>query len=212
MGFIGKVAGRGMIHTRSRRLVPRGLRAGRRIGLLGGSFDPAHAGHLHAARLALRMLRLHEVWFLVSPGNPLKPSPTASFEHRMAGLRALIDRHPRLRASDVERQMGTRYTADTLDRLRRVAPATRFVWIMGSDGLASIHRWRRWTRIFGALPIAVVVRPSWPSGVAVAARRFAWARLPRGRVDRLVEARPPCWTVLRGRLASQSSSAIRGRS
>ncbi len=212
MGFICDVAGRGMIHVRSRRWTPRGLRAGRRIGLLGGSFDPAHAGHLHAARLALRTLRLHEVWLLVSPGNPLKQRPTESFERRLEGLRALTGRHPRLRASDVERRMGTRYTADTLARLRRAAPATRFVWIMGSDGLADIHRWRRWTRIFAALPIAVIVRPGWPPGTAVAAKRFARARLPRGRSDRLAEARPPCWTVLHGRLAFQSSTAIRGRS
>lgn len=199
-----------MIHVCGWRWAPRGLRGGRRIGLLGGSFDPAHAGHLHAAQLALRLLRLHEVWFLVSPGNPLKGRPVISYEDRLAGLRKLLRCHPRLWLSDLEMCMGTRYTADTIDRLRRVAPTARFVWIMGSDGLSEIHRWHRWTRIFQAVPVAVVLRPGWPFSASVAARKFARARLPFRLRGKLADARPPRWTILQGKLVSQSSTALRG--
>lgn len=187
------------------------MRAARAIGLLGGSFDPAHAGHLHAALLARRILRLDRVWLLVSPGNPLKPPPESAFEERLAGLRALVGSRSGLVASDIERRLGSRRTVDTLERLRRTHPGQRFVWIMGMDGLAEMHRWWRWPRIFRMMPVAVVARPGWSAASAPAARRFARARLPLRCRGRLAEARPPRWTVLRGRMVTQSSTALRDR-
>jgi nicotinate-nucleotide adenylyltransferase len=131
----------------------------RRIGLLGGSFNPAHAGHLHVARVALRALRLDQVWLLVSPGNPLKPrAGMAPFAARLAGARRLAD-GVRVRASDAEARLGTRFTFQTLRRLRRRHPRDRFVLVIGADNLLQLPRWRRWRTIAREVPLAVLPRP-----------------------------------------------------
>ncbi|MBO0712928.1 MAG: nicotinate-nicotinamide nucleotide adenylyltransferase, partial [Acetobacteraceae bacterium] len=124
-----------------------GGRRHRRIGLLGGSFNPAHGGHLHVSLLALRHLALDEIWWLVSPQNPLKPADgMAPFANRLEQARRVAAEHPRIRVTDLENRLGaSRYTADTLQALRRRFPRLRFVWLMGGDNLVQIPRWQRWT-------------------------------------------------------------------
>ena len=185
----------------------------RRIGLLGGSFNPAHDGHRHISLWALRALRLDEVWWLVSPQNPLKPvAGMADLEARVTGARAMA-RDPRIRVGALEAALGTAYTIDTLAALRRRLPRVRFVWLMGADNLAQIHRWQGWTRIFHTIPIAVLDRPSYSLSIVTghAARRFARHRRP-GRSGRvLADADPPAWVLLRGRRHGASASAIRAK-
>jgi nicotinate-nucleotide adenylyltransferase len=133
----------------------------RRVGLLGGSFNPAHAGHLHVARRALAALRLDEVWLMVSPGNPLKPvAGMAPFAERLASARRLA-RGARIRASAIEAELGTRYTRDTLAALRRLFPRSRFVFLIGADNLVQLPRWRGWEGLAAETPIAVLPRPGW---------------------------------------------------
>jgi nicotinate-nucleotide adenylyltransferase len=181
------------------------------VGLLGGSFNPAHGGHLHLSRLALRCLDLDEVWWLVSPQNPLKPAAgMAPLAERLAGARALA-RHPRIRVSAVEAALGTRYTVDTLRVLRRRLPRTRFVWLMGADNLATLPRWRRWTALFDLAPIAVFARPQYcAQGLnGLAARRFARHRVAPTGARRLAEMTPPAWSFFATALDPASATAIR---
>ena len=185
---------------------------GQRIGLLGGSFDPPHPGHVHITRWALRTLGLDRVWWLVSPGNPLKPRGPAMIERRLAACRALID-HPRVTVTDIERHLATRYTADTLARLTLHYPGVRFVWLMGSDNLAGFHRWQRWDWIMANYPIAVLARPGEQvrAGLSPAARRFARQRLSQGAATLLGRGDAPRWTLLTGPMSPDSSTAIRAR-
>jgi nicotinate-nucleotide adenylyltransferase len=185
---------------------------GQRIGLLGGSFDPPHEGHRHITLWALRALGLDAVWWLVSPGNPLKKTGPAEIARRVAACRALA-RHPRVRVTDIEARLRSRYTADTLDRLRAVYPGVRFVWLMGADNLAGFHRWDRWDDILRTTPVAALARPGGQisAGLAPAARRFAAARRPPAASRTLADARPPAWTLLTGPMSAQSSTAIRAR-
>ena len=195
-------------------MFPRGPVAlpGRRIGLLGGSFDPPHEGHLHISRWALRALHLDRVWWLVSPGNPLKQRRPAPMARRLAACRGLID-DPRILATDIEARMGTRFSADTLAGLAAHYPGVRFVWLIGSDNLASFHLWHRWQWIFEHVPLAAFERPG--SGLAAAfspaARRFARWRLPAAAASLLAGARPPAWVLLTGPTSPASSTAIRAR-
>jgi nicotinate-nucleotide adenylyltransferase len=183
---------------------------GLRIGLLGGSFDPPHAGHVHITRWALRAFALDQVWWIVSPGNPLKARGPAELVRRMAACRATI-RHPRVRVTDIEAQLGTRYTADTLAALRLRYPQLRFVWLMGADNLATFHRWERWQWIIETMPIGVLARPDEQlrAAFAPAARRHACDRLPPYAARGLPLHRPPVWTLLTGPMSPLSSSAIR---
>lgn len=182
-----------------------------RVGLLGGSFNPAHAGHAHIAEVARRRLGLDRVIWLVSPQNPLKDArQSAPLARRMASARA-VAAGPSMIVSDVETRIGTRYTVDTLRALRARFPGVKFVWLMGADNLATIHRWRGWTDIFGLVPIAVIARPGRLAAArtAPAARRFASARLPSSQALRLAEHEAPAWAYLRARLNHASSTAIR---
>ena len=184
-----------------------------RVGLFGGSFNPAHEGHAHVAETARERLALDRVIWLVSPQNPLKSSrETAPLAQRMARARA-VARGPGMVVTDLETSLGSQYTIDTLRALKARYPGVRFVWIMGADGLASFHRWRGWTQIMREAPVAVVSRPG--SGVksrlSPAARRFAGARVPPERARRLADAAPPAWTFLTAPLNFQSSTALRER-
>jgi nicotinate-nucleotide adenylyltransferase len=155
----------------------------RRIGLLGGSFNPAHAGHLHVAETARRALRLDEVWLLVSPGNPLKPrAGMAPFARRLASARRVAAARPWLVASDLEARLGTRFTIDTLAALRRRFPRARFVLLIGADNLVQLPRWRRWEELARGTPIAVLPRPGWTRRALAgqAARRLARHHRPPG--------------------------------
>lgn len=133
----------------------------RRIGLLGGSFNPAHLGHIHVARHALRALRLDQVWLMASPGNPLKPrAGMAPLAARLASARLLADGR-RVIATDIERVLGTRFTADTLAALRRRFPHVAFVFLIGADNLVQLPHWKSWLRIAHSTPLAVLPRPGW---------------------------------------------------
>lgn len=183
---------------------------GQRIGLLGGSFDPPHEGHLHISRWALRALALDRVWWVVSPGNPLKTWQPAPLARRLAACRALID-HPRILATDIEARMGTRFSVDTLAGLLEHYRGVRFVWLVGSDNLASLHRWHRWPWIFEHLPLAAFERPGTglAAAFAPAARRFARWRVPMAAARLLPATRPPAWTLLMGPTCPASSTALR---
>jgi nicotinate-nucleotide adenylyltransferase len=178
---------------------------GMRIGLLGGSFDPAHGGHLYVSRIALEQLKLDYVWWLVSPGNPLKPEP-AGFEVRLARARHLVrgecSKAGRIIVTDLERRFGTRFTVDTVTALQRRFPKAEFVWLMGSDNLEQFSRWRRWWEIAARIPIAVVRRP----GSVLASLHAPLAR-------RLGPARhlgfAPSLVVLDGPRSHESSTRLR---
>jgi nicotinate-nucleotide adenylyltransferase len=195
-------------------LPPGGLSPGLRIGLLGGSFNPAHGGHLNLSLAALKRLELDRIWWLVSPQNPLKSDDgMAPFADRLASAEALAADHPRIEASDIETRLGTRFTADTLTALVRRFPAHDFVWLMGADNLIQIPKWDRWSRIFHTVPVAVFARPSYSLGALAgsAARRFRRYRLPETEASRLAGSKPPAWVFCRMRLDPTSATALRAR-
>lgn len=184
----------------------------KRVGLLGGSFNPAHSGHLHISRLALELLRLDQVWWLVSPQNPMKPTrDMAPFDTRMQQASSVAAAEPRIHVSDLEKRLGTQYTADTLPMVKARFGSLRFVWVMGADNLAQIHRWRRWTRIFRTVPVAVFDRPtySFRAMSGVAARRFSKHRIDRARAASLADRQPPAWVFLSAAFDTASATAIR---
>ena len=185
---------------------------GQTIGLLGGSFNPPHAAHLLISHIALRRLGLARVWWLVSPGNPLKSRrDLAPLERRLQLCRALV-RDPRIIVTGLEAGLASTFTAATLAFLRQRHPRVRFVWLMGGDCLQDFHRWQHWREIFATLPVAVIDRPGTRlSGLAgPAARAMLARRWPEARVARLALARPPAWTYLTGPLSPLSSTALRG--
>jgi len=182
-----------------------------RIGLLGGSFNPAHSGHLQLARRALSQLRLDQVWLLVSPGNPLKPAAgMAPLAERLASAQRLADGR-RIIATDIERGLHTRYTVDTLAMLRRRFPRARFVWLMGADGLAELPRWRRWQRIAALVPFAVLPRPTYNHAALAgrAAVRLKHARRPAREASLLAAQGGPSWIFLPAPQNDISATALR---
>ncbi|MFZ5963316.1 nicotinate-nucleotide adenylyltransferase [Thalassococcus sp. BH17M4-6] len=188
------------------------LRAGMTVGLLGGSFDPPHAGHVHITKEALKRFGLDRVVWLVSPGNPLKPDGPAPLERRMAAARAIMD-HPKVIISDAEARLGTRFTAATLEALMMQHPGVRFVWLMGADNLVQFHLWDRWRSILEAVPVGVIARPGERTGArrSKAARMYRHARIA-GRAARLLPmAEAPAWCFVNVPMADISSTAIRQR-
>lgn len=192
----------------------RGRRYGGRIvGLLGGSFNPAHEGHRHISLEALKRLGLDEVWWMVSPQNPLKSAEEmASFDNRLARAEVVAD-HPRIHVTGIETLLGTTYTADTLNALKRRFPDICFVWLMGADNLIQIPKWRDWNRIFMEVPIAIFARSSYDSRAlfGLAARRYARARVPQNRARTLAGLKPPAWVFLAIRRHPASATAIRAK-
>nr|WP_267137912.1 nicotinate-nucleotide adenylyltransferase [Anianabacter salinae] len=185
---------------------------GQRIGLLGGSFDPPHAGHLHISREALKRFRLDAVWWLVSPGNPLKSEGPADLPLRMAAARDLVH-DPRIVVTDLEARLGTRFTAETLEALFHHYRGVRFAWLMGADNLASFHRWDRWQWIMSNVPIGVIARPGDRMGArhSPAAAKFDRARLPAARAGLLAVMAAPCWCFLNVPMVKMSSTEIRSQ-
>jgi nicotinate-nucleotide adenylyltransferase len=181
-----------------------------RIGLLGGSFDPPHAGHVHITTWALKCFRLDAVWWLVSPGNPLKTDAPADLARRIAMARRIMI-HPRVHVTGLEVELRTRYTAETIAALKRRNPGVRFVWLMGSDNLRSFHRWDRWARILHEVPVGVLARPGeqLTAGLSPAARRFAADRMPPQAAAGLADRPPPAWTLVTGPMLDLSSSRLR---
>lgn len=186
--------------------------AGQRIGLLGGSFDPPHAGHVHISLWALKAFRLDRIWWLVTPGNPLKTDAPADLARRVTVARSLMA-HPRVLVTDLEASLGTRYTAATLAQLRRRCPGVRFVWLMGSDNLRTFHRWERWDEIMTQVPVGVLARPGeqLKAGLSPTARRFARWRLPQARAGALAAQKPPVWALVNGPMLALSSTELRAR-
>ena len=183
-----------------------------RIGLLGGSFNPAHRGHRRISLEALRALGLDEVWWLVSPGNPLKEGAKdmASFAARFASAKRMARRAP-IRVSDFEQRTGTRFTVDTVRQLKRRHPEHRFIWLLGSDTLPNFHLWRNWRGLAREVPIAVIRRPGYDSA-AHAARAMGWLRRfvhPFGQARQWTEWSAPAIIFLRLRPDISSATAIR---
>ena len=184
---------------------------GMRIGLFGGTFDPPHQAHLAAALLALKRLRLDRVWWLVTPGNPLKNTRgLAPLDERIAAARALTS-HPRIDVSGLEAVIKTRYTYDTISWLLARCPGVRFVWIMGADNLRSFHRWQKWHKIAELVPIVVVDRlgPSLYAAASPAGNVLARVRIPEHDAAALPNRRPPVWAYLHGLKSPLSSTALR---
>lgn len=184
---------------------------GMRVGLFGGSFNPAHEGHRLVALQCLRRLRLDSVWLLASPGNPLKENnDLAPLEERVRKARMLIN-HPRVEVTGFEAEHGFRYTFDTLSFLREACIGVKFVWIMGADNLAQFDKWERWRDIADLMPIAVYARPgsilrATSSKAATALKPF---RLREVEAESLADCEAPAWVYLRGIMSAQSSTAIR---
>ncbi|PHP27228.1 nicotinate-nucleotide adenylyltransferase [Limimaricola cinnabarinus] len=185
-------------------------RAGQAVGLLGGSFDPAHEGHLAITREAIRRFRLDRVWWMVSPGNPLKERRPAPMAQRIAQAET-VARHPKICVTPIETLLGTRHTAQTLDRLRARYVGVDFVWLMGADNLVQLHEWRDWHHIVQTVPMGVFARPGDRLGARLsrAARIYRGARLPMRAAPLLARAPAPAWCFVNLPMSSASSTAIR---
>ncbi len=186
------------------------LRPGMTVGLLGGSFDPPHQGHVQISQAALRRFGLDQLWWLVTPGNPLKDHPPANMTRRMSAARKLL-RDPNIVVSDIEAQLGTRYTAQTLQALRRAYPQVRFVWLMGADNLAHFHQWKDWREILDTVPIGIIARPRdrISARLSPAARIYGHARVKGGNSQCLARLAAPAWCFINVPMCDVSSSEIR---
>jgi nicotinate-nucleotide adenylyltransferase len=189
------------------------LWSNRTVGILGGSFNPAHEGHRHISLYALKLLGLDAVWWMVSPQNPLKSATNmASFEKRIASA-VEASNHPDIYVTDIEQQMNTRYAVDTLAALKNHFPRTNFIWLMGTDNLLQVHRWHHWEKLFDLVPMAVLDRP--PHGNSIkscpALERFRANLLQQEQAQLLKTSKPPAWTILHIPLNEQSATNIRER-
>lgn len=186
---------------------------GMAIGLFGGSFNPPHEGHCHVALTALKRLQLHRLWWLVSPGNPLKQNDgLPPLANRILASRMLIN-HPQVDVSGCEASLRSRYSADLVHHLVMRYPTVRFVWVMGADNLTNFHRWDRWEEIAANVPICIIDRPgdTLATRSSCAARRLAYARLDEGDAKLLKTKKAPAWTFLHAPRFSQSSTALRAK-
>lgn len=184
---------------------------GLRIGLFGGTFDPPHQAHLAAALLALKRLKLDRVWWLVTPGNPLKNTRNLAPLSKRIGAARTLTHHPRIDVTGLEAVINTRYTYDTIKWLIARCPRVRFVWIMGADNLRSFHRWQKWRGIAKLVPIVVVDRlgPSLYAAASPAGQALRDARIPEHAVSTLPDRKAPAWTFLHGLKSPLSSTALR---
>ena len=181
------------------------------VGLFGGSFNPPHAGHALVAEIALRSLGLDQLWWMVTPGNPLKSGRTIAPLGERLALSEQIAEDPRIKVTAFEAAYNVRYTADTLALVRGRNPGVDFVWVMGADNLAGFHHWDRWRDIALTMPIAVIDRPGSTLAFisSVMARTFDYARVAERDAARLAQMRAPAWTFIHGPRSSLSSTALR---
>ncbi len=196
-----------------RYLVMPHVEAGMAVGLFGGSFNPPHAGHLLLAEIALRRLDLDQLWWMVTPGNPLKSvQELMPLSDRIAACEALTE-DPRIKVTAFEASHRVRFTADTLDLVKTRNPSVNFVWLMGADNLKNFHRWQRWRKIVETMPIAVIDRPGATLSYisSIVAKTFGYARIDEEDAPRLARMKAPAWTFIHGPRSSLSSSAIRNR-
>jgi nicotinate-nucleotide adenylyltransferase len=193
------------------------LTPGLTVGLLGGSFNPAHDGHLHVTRMCLTALQLDRVWWLVSPQNPLKSEQgMASLATRLAGARALVEKSgdPRIAVTDVETRLGTRYTIDTVRALKARHPGIRFVWLMGADNMLQLPRWANWRQLTREIPFAIYPRPGFTlkAHLSPAAQMLKSVTLEPSDAALLAAFQPPALVFLQGREHPASATAIRAAS
>nr|WP_170342593.1 nicotinate-nucleotide adenylyltransferase [Ruegeria arenilitoris] len=187
-------------------------RPGQVVGLFGGSFDPPHQGHVHVTLEAMKAFGLDRVWWLVSPGNPLKSRGPAPIDQRVEAARSIM-RHPKVEVTDIEDLTGTRATADTLAALRRLYPQVRFVWLMGADNLAQFHKWKDWRLIMDTVPVGVVARPGdrISARMSPAARVYAKYRIDGTARHLLGRADAPAWCFVNVPMVDVSSTQIRSK-
>lgn len=185
-------------------------RAGLRVGILGGSFDPAHEGHVKISLQALKQFDLDQVWWLVSPGNPLKNNGPAALDQRVKFARETVY-HPKVKVTKIESYLQTNYTCDTLGALKALYPKTKFIWLMGADNMAQMHLWKDWKHIFEIMPVGVLARPgqSLPARCSVAARHFARGRISSHASQALPSSKVPAWCFVNLPLSHSNSTAIR---
>lgn len=190
---------------------PPQVAAGQCIGLLGGSFNPPHEGHRHISEIALNYIGLDKVWWLVTPGNPIKSHDGLTALHQRIEAARDVSAHPRIEVTGFEAAMPTSYTAETVSFLRRRFPGVHFVWLMGADNLVSFHRWQKWQDIFMTLPVAILDRPGYhlKALASPAAHRFRTSRLTQEEARILPLLAPPAWTFITHPLINQSSTALR---
>ena len=182
------------------------------MGLLGGSFDPAHGGHVQITLHAMKRFGLDRVWWLVSPRNPLKDHGPAPTGRRLKAARQVM-RHPRVTVTDIETQLGTRYTAETIAALQACYPGVHFVWLMGADNLSQFHRWQDWEKIMARVPVGVLARPCQriSARMSRAARIYRQHRLLGRAAPLLSRVQPPSWCFINLPMSDASSTAIRER-
>jgi nicotinate-nucleotide adenylyltransferase len=185
-----------------------------RIGLLGGSFNPPHDAHVEISLAAVKRLGLDQVWWLVTPGNPLKDaSKLPDLAGRVQAAKDFVAKHPRIEVTGFAGEKSSPYTIDLLSEIKRRFPAVKFVWLMGADNLADFHRWRAWERIFKLMPIAVLDRPSFrlKARASKAAHRFSEFHVDESDASGLAQLEPPAWTILSHRLSALSSTKLRAK-
>ena len=189
------------------------VKKGMAIGLFGGSFNPPHEGHLLVSEIALRRLRLKQLWWMVTPGNPLKDTSSLPSLKERIELSKTINKDPRVKVTGFEQQLKTRYTAETLAIIKRRNPGVNFVWIMGADNLASFHKWQDWQTIAQTFPIAVIDRPGSTLSYlsSTMAKTFDYARIDENDAPTLPYLAAPCWTFIHGPRSPLSSTYIRNQ-
>ena len=187
------------------------LWSNRTVGLLGGSFNPAHEGHRYISLTEMKALGLDAVWWLVSPQNPLKPAKGMAPQAERLAFAQEVAEHPKIFVTDIEKDLRTQYSLDTIHALQTHFPRTRFVWLMGADNLLSFHKWHKWQEIFKALPVCVLDRPPRHSSVRAcpAFERFRPYLVPQQDAARVLEKSLPAWTIIRMPLNEMSATAIR---
>ena len=182
------------------------------IGLLGGSFDPPHEGHVHITKQAIKAFNLSKIWWLVSPSNPLKDWEPEKISKRFKACRKIM-RHPAVTVTNIESSLGSRFTAETIYKLQRIYPQVRFVWLMGADNLVNFHHWDKWNWIVKNVPIGVLARPGEQikAGLSPAATRYRRFRIPPDQAFKLSTLTPPVWTLLIGPMRNVSSTELRAK-